>query len=302
VRQREHEIDYKPEEIAARLPRKQAIWKESWRMFRSNTPAFISMFVLIFILGLIYIGQFIWPMEYAVRQVMQDRLQPPNAQYWFGTDGLGRNVFIRVVHGGRLSLMLGLIPTVIAMGFGLFFGAAAAFYGKWVDNAIMRAVDTIQCIPFMLMMMMIVAVLGPGLNNAIIALAITNVPGFIRSVRALIMDIVERDYIEAAKACGTPNVVTMYKHVLKNAIGPLVLIFVSSVSGMIMAGAMLSFLGLGAQPPYPEWGFMVAGAREFLLRAPHLLFIPAMAIVLTALSLNLVGDGLRDVLDPRLRR
>jgi len=299
---RQREADYNPEEIAARLPKKQAILLESWRMFKSNTPAFISMFFLIFILSLIFIGQFIWPAEYAVRQIMQDRLQPPNAQYWFGTDGLGRDVFIRVIHGGRLSFALGFIPTVISMFFGMLLGAAAAFYGKWVDNLVMRLVDTIQCIPFILMMMMIVAVLGPGLNNAIIALAITSIPGSIRAVRALIMDIVERDYIEAARACGTSNITTMYKHVLKNAIGPLVLIFVSSVSGMIMAGAMLSFLGLGVQPPYPEWGFMVAGAREFLLRAPHLLFIPATAIVLTALTLNLVGDGLRDVLDPRLRR
>ena len=300
--QRQREADYKPEEIIARLPRKQAIWRESWRMFKANKPAFISLFFLIFIFSMVFIGSLIWPFEYAVRQVMADRLQPPSAQYWFGTDGLGRNVFVRVVHGGRLSFALGFIPTAISMMIGMFFGAAAAYYGKWVDNVVMRIVDTIQCIPFILLMLMIVAVLGPGLGNAIIALSITGIPGSIRAVRALIMDIVERDYIEAARACGTSDVVTMYKHVLKNAVGPLVLIFVSSISGMIMSGAMLSFLGVGVQAPYPEWGFMIAAAREFMLRAPHLLFIPAFTIVLTALTLNLVGDGLRDVLDPRLRR
>ena len=294
--------DYNPAEIAAKLPKQQAIWRESWRMFRSNIPAFVSMFVVIILFGMAIIGPLIWPFDLATRQVMEDRLQPPSAQYWFGTDNVGRDMFVRVVHGSRTSLTLGFMPTVVSMFFGMLLGGAAAFYGKWVDDVVMRLVDLIQCIPFMVMMIMIAAVLGPGLNNAILALAITAIPGSIRGVRALVMDIVERDYIEAARACGTKKIVILYRHVLKNAVGPLVLTAVASISGMIMAGAGLSFLGLGVQPPYPEWGFMIAAAREFIQRAPHLLFIPSVFIVIASLTFNLVGDGLRDVLDPRLRR
>ncbi|MCL2007598.1 MAG: ABC transporter permease [Treponema sp.] len=294
--------DYKPDEIAARLPSKQAIWKESWRMFRSNRPALVSLIVVIILFSVAFLGPLVWPFESAVRQTISDRLQPPSSQYWFGTDNLGRDLFSRIVNGARTSLTLGFAPTSISMFFGMLLGSAAAFFGKWVENLIMRLVDMIQCIPSVLLMLMIVAITGPGLRNAIIALSITGIPGSIRYVRALVLDISERDFIEAAKACGTKSIVIMYKHILKNAVGPLVLGFVSSISGMIMAGAALSFLGVGVQPPYPEWGFMIAGAREFLQRAPHLLFVPGIMIVIAALCFNLVGDGLRDVLDPRLRR
>jgi len=151
-------------------------------------------------------------------------------------------------------------------------------------------------------MLMISFILGPGLTNLLIAITLVSIPAMTRGVRALILHIVENDYIEAAKACGTNDMMIMYKHVLTNAVGPLVLTAVSSISGMIMMGAGLSFLGLGIQPPYPEWGFMLANSREFLFRAPYLMWFPGFAILISILSFNLVGDGLRDVLDPKLRR
>ena len=294
--------DYNMAEMAKRLPQKQTNLHESWRMFKANKPALVSMFVVILLFVVAFIGPLVWTMEDAVRQVMTDRLLPPGQEYWFGTDGLGRDNFARVINGARVSLTMGFVPTIVSLFFGMLFGGIAAYFGKWVDNVIMRICDLIQCIPGLLLMIMISFVFGSGLTNVLIAITFVSIPGMIRGVRALILHIVENDYIEAARACGTSEMMIMYKHVLKNAVGPLVLAGVSGISGMIMAGAGLSFLGLGIQPPYPEWGFMLATSREFLFRAPYLMWIPGFAILISILSFNLVGDGLRDVLDPKLRR
>ena len=284
--------------------KKQSQLREFWRVFSANKPAVIGLIIILFMFGVALFADQIVPYSEAIEQHMtaEERLIPPNSEHIFGTDSLGRDVFARIVHGGKISLTMGFIPTIVSMGVGMLLGACAAYFGGFIDNIIMRICDVFACIPGVLLSMTFAAVLGSGLRNMMIAITISGIPGCIRFVRALILNIVEADYIEAAKACGTGNFVIMIRHVLPNAVGPLVLNTVSSIAGMIMMGAGLSFLGLGIQPPQPEWGYMLSEAREFMLRAPYLFFIPGFAMLISILSLNLAGDGLRDALDPKLRR
>jgi len=293
-------IDYN--EIAKRLPKKQYKFRESWYVYKSNKPALVAAFVVVFLFAVAFIGPLFFPYETALKQTIRDMLTSPNSKYWFGTDNLGRDIFARIINGARISLTLGFIPTIIGMFFGMLFGACAAYFGKLVDNIIMRVCDILTCIPGILLMLLFVTVLGYGFENLLIAITAASIPSYTRYVRSLILSIVENDYVEAARSCGTGSIAIMYKHVLRNAIGPLLLLGTSNISEMIMMGAGLSFLGLGVQPPTPEWGLMLANARDFMRSAPYMLFIPGIAILLSVLSFNLVGDGLRDVLDPRLRR
>jgi ABC-type dipeptide/oligopeptide/nickel transport system permease subunit len=295
-------MDYNYEEILARLPGKTNNYAEGWRIFISNKPAFISLFVVIFLFAAAFLGPLFFPYETAVTQNIAERLRPPGKTHWFGTDNLGRDVFARIINGAGISLTMGFIPTIAGMFFGIFFGSCAAYFGKWIDNLIMRIVDILSCIPAVLLMLMLVAILGQGMTNLLIAITAASIPSYTREVRALILNIVENDYIEAGRACGSGRFQIIVRHVLPNAMGPLILTATSSISGMIMAGAGLSFLGLGVQPPAPEWGLMLAGSRTFLFNAPHLLFIPGLAILVSVISFNLLGDGLRDAFDPRLRR
>jgi peptide/nickel transport system permease protein len=186
------------------------------------------------------------------------------------------------------------------MGFAFLFGAAAGYFGGLLDEIIMRIMDTILCIPYILLCLAIVAALGPGLLNLKIALVVSYIPNFTRLVRSVTLSIVKNDYIEAARACGIGDLKIIFRHVLRNALGPMAVQAAMAVSGMILLAAGLSFIGLGVRPPAPEWGAMLSEAREFLRRAPHLMVFPGTAILLTALSLNLLGDGLRDALDVRL--
>ena len=294
------DIDYN--EIAKRLPRKQNNLREGWRVFVSNKTALIASFVVVLLFIVAFVGPVFFPYETALKQTISDMLSPPSSRYWFGTDNVGRDVFARIVNGAQISLTLGFVPTIVGMFFGMLFGACAAYFGKWVDNIIMRICDILSCIPGILLMLLFVTVLGYGFNNLLIAITVASIPSYTRYIRSLILSIVENDYVEAARACGTNSVAIMFKHVLKNAIGPLLLLGTSNISEMIMMGAGLSFLGLGVQPPTPEWGLMLSNARDFMRSAPYLLFIPGVTILISVLSFNLVGDGLRDVLDPRLRR
>jgi peptide/nickel transport system permease protein len=295
-------MEYNYNEILLRLPKKQSSFRESWRLFKANRPAFVGMFIVIFLILVATLGPLIFTYEMAITANVSDRLSPPNSTYWLGTDRLGRDLFARIINGAQISLTLGFVPTIVGMFFGMLLGSCAALFGKWVDNIIMRLCDMMTCIPGVLMTLMFVAVLGFGLENVIIAISITSIPGYTREIRAMVIGIVENDYIEAARACGTRGLQIMYKHVLINAVGPLILTASSSIASMIMMGAGLSFLGLGVQAPTPEWGLMIADAREFMRTAPYLLFVPGFAILISVLSFHLVGDGIRDVLDPRMRR
>lgn len=289
-------------EKGKRQYKKNSQVKEIWKRMKKNKTAMIGLVIIcIFVLLAIFADVIVDYEEMAITQNVKERLQPPNSVHWFGTDGYGRDVFARILHGSRVSLIIGLASTSISVIFGGLFGAMAGYYGGKIDSIIMRVMDTIMCIPPILLALAIVAALGPGIRNLLIAITVAQVPGFARVIRSVILSVAGQDFIEAAKACGTTDKRIILKHILPNAMGPIIVQATMSVSGMIITAAGLSFIGMGIQPPRPEWGAMLSESREYMRYAPYLVAFPGIAIVLAALSLNLLGDGLRDALDPRLK-
>lgn len=282
--------------------KKKSQGKEIWKRIKKNRAAMIGLIIIsIFIFFALSADLIADYGEKAITQNAKERLQQPNSEHWFGTDAYGRDVFARIIHGARVSLTIGLASTGVSVILGGLFGAMAGYYGGKVDNIIMRIMDTVMCIPGILLALAIVAALGPGMRNLLIAITVSNIPGFTRIIRSVILSVVGQDFIEAAKACGTTDKRIIIRHILPNAMGPIIVQATMSVAGMIIAAAGLSFIGMGIQPPRPEWGAMLAESREYMRYAPYLVAFPGIAIVLAALSLNLVGDGLRDALDPRLK-
>jgi ABC-type dipeptide/oligopeptide/nickel transport system permease subunit len=221
-------------------------------------------------------------------------------QHIMGIDGNVRDVFSRIIYGTRVSLRIGFITVTFAVTAGTLLGAAAGFLGGWVDNLIMRLMDIILSFPYFLMAIAIVFVMGPGLQNAMMAIAIISLPGYARVVRATVLSVREAEYVEASRALGASNFQILFRRILPNALPPLIVLATLGVATAILDTAALSFLGLGAQPPTPEWGTMLGSERNQIFSAPHLVFIPGFAISITVLAFNLLGDGLRDALDPRL--
>ena len=280
----------------------EKVKNQMWRRFKKNKPAVVGLvFILIIILAAIFANVLFDFNEVVIRQNAANRLQPPNADNWFGTDAFGRDMLARIVHGSRVSLTIGLFTTLISMTIACVLGAISAFYGRLLDDVIMRILDVFMCIPGMLLMLAMVAALGPGLVNLLIAIAISSVPGFTRLIRSVILSVVGQEFIEAARASGCRDMRIIIRHILPNAMGPIIINGTMSIAGLILAGAGLSFLGMGVQPPRPEWGSMLAEARAHMGSYPHLVIFPGLAIIFTSLSFNLVGDGLRDALDPRLK-
>jgi peptide/nickel transport system permease protein len=236
-----------------------------------------------------------------LKQNMAGRFQPPSAEHWFGTDAFGRDVFSRIVYGARLSLFLGLVSTAMAAVVGTFFGVLAGYFEKKVDTVIMRIMDTFMAIPSMIFLLAIVATLGTSIPVLLFAVVMVQVPGFTRIVKSAVLMVSGQEYIEAAKAHGALAPRIILKYVLPNAMGPIIVQTSMSVAMMIVVMAGLSFIGMGVQPPTPEWGLMLSDAKEYMRHAPQLMLYPGLAITITALSINLFGDGLRDALDPKLK-
>lgn len=274
---------------------------EIWRRYRKSPTAMIGLVIIAIIIFFAVFADFIVPYDYGIKQVISDRLQGPSLKHLFGADDLGRDLFARVVHGSRSSLALGILTTAVATLIGGFLGGICAYYGNRVDNIIMRLLDVITSIPSTLLSLSIVAALGPGIRNLVIAITVSRVPTFARVIRSAVLNIVNQEYIEAAKAGGTRNLRIMLRHVYPNAMSPIIVQCTMSISQLILQAAGLSFLGMGMQPPSPEWGALLNSARDFMRTAPHLMLFPGIAIVLAALAFNLVGDGLRDAFDPRLK-
>ena len=274
---------------------------EIWRRYRKSPTAMIGLVIIGVILLAAIFADLIVPYEYGTKQVISDRLQGPSLKHLFGTDDLGRDLFARVIHGSRSSLALGIATTAIATVIGGFLGGVCAYYGNRVDNIIMRLLDVITSIPTTLLSLSIVAALGAGISNLIIAITVSRVPTFARVIRSAVLNIVNQEYIEAARAGGSGNLRIMLRHVYPNAMSPIIVQCTMSVSQLILQAAGLSFLGMGVQPPAPEWGALLNSAREFMRTAPYLMVFPGIAIVLAALAFNLVGDGLRDAFDPRMK-
>ncbi len=221
-------------------------------------------------------------------------------QHFLGIDGNVRDVYTRLLYGARVSLRIGFIVVTIASVTGTLLGAIAGYAGGWVDNLIMRILDIVLAFPFLLLAISIVFVLGPGLTNAMLAIAIVSIPAYARVIRSTVLSVRETDYVEASRALGASHIQILLGRILPNAIAPLIVLATLGIATAILDTAALSFLGLGAQPPLSEWGTMLGSERNQLFSAPHLVFAPGIAISLTVLAFNLVGDGIRDALDPRL--
>lgn len=274
--------------------------KEIWRRFRKSKTAMLGLCLLIFVLCIAIFADVITPYENAISQ-SANRLDGPSAAHIFGTDELGRDLFARIVHGSRYSLLIGVSTSVLALVIGGLLGAIAAYYGGWVDNIIMRLTDVVMTVPPILLSLAVVAALGGSLRNLLIAITISCVPSMLRLVRSVVLGVVDEDYIEAARSYGASDIRIILKYVIPNALGPIIVTTTMNVANMILSAAGLSFLSLGVQPPAPEWGALLSDAKTYMFTAPHLLYIPGIFIVIAALSFNLAGDGLRDALDPKLK-
>jgi ABC-type dipeptide/oligopeptide/nickel transport system permease subunit len=221
-------------------------------------------------------------------------------EHYLGLDGNARDEFSRLIYGSRVSLTIGITTVTSAILVGAALGAIAGYFGGWIDNVVMRVMDVVLGFPALLLAIAIVAVLGPGLTNALLAIAIVTIPQYARVMRASVLSIKELDFVSASRALGASNFRILFNRVIPNALTPLVVLGTLGIAGAILEAAGLSFLGLGAQPPTPEWGTMLGQERNQVFTAPHLVFFPGMAIMLIVLGFNLLGDGLRDALDPRL--
>lgn len=283
--------------------KKRSMALEIWRRLRKNKMAMLGLVILV-ILALTAIFADVIA-DYDTKVIAQDiknRLQGPSMEHWCGTDEFGRDIFARLVHGSRVSLVVGLISVSISLLMGGALGAIAGYYGGRVDNVIMRIMDIFLAVPSILLAMTIVAALGTSLINVMLAIGVSGIPGYARIVRASVMSIKDQEFVEASRAIGAKSPTTIFREILPNCLAPIIVQATLSVAGAILSTASLSFIGLGVQPPSPEWGAMLSGGRNYLRDALHLTLFPGLAIVITILALNLLGDGLRDALDPRLKQ
>lgn len=228
--------------------------------------------------------------------------QGPSAEHWFGTDEMGRDILVRIFYGGRYSLTIGIFATLLSTVLGIVFGSIAGFFGGQVDNLMMRFLDVIQSLPGMLLTIVLSAVLGPGYVNTILALGINGIAGPARMLRASMLKVRQSEYIEAAESINCSKATIIISHLLPNSISPLIIQTTMGIASGITMASSLSFVGLGVQAPTPEWGAMLSSSRLFILTSPHMVIFPGLAIAITVLSLNLFGDGLRDALDPKMKR
>ncbi len=275
------------------------LW-EIWRRLKKNKMAMGGLVVLAVLVIAAIFAPYIIPYDYA-EQDYSSVLKTPSAKHWFGTDNFGRDIFSRVVYGTRYTLFIGVVCISIASFVGSVLGLLAAFYSR-LDNVIMRGIDIIMGIPNMCMCLSIVAALGSSMRNMMVALCVTAIPPFARMMRAQVLMVKEQEYIEAARCIGSNNARIMLKHILPNAVAPIIVQFTLGMVSIILMSASLSFIGMGVQPPTPEWGLMISAGRAYLRGNWYVCILPGLAIVVTTIALNLLGDGLRDALDPRLKQ
>lgn len=280
---------------------------EFWYYFSENKGAVVGLVVFLLLMAAAILAPVIAP--HAPSAQFRDAvLLPPawaeggRAAYLLGTDAVGRDIFSRLLFGAQFSLFIGFVVTALALVLGVTVGVFAGYFGGWLDTAIMRVMDIILAFPSLLLALVLVAILGPGLLNAMLAITLVYQPHFVRLTRAAVMAEKNREYVIAARVAGAGPLRLMFRTILPNCLAPLIVQATLSFSNAILDAAALGFLGVGAQPPTPEWGTMLAEAREFILRAWWVVTFPGLAILVTVLAINLMGDGLRDALDPKLKR
>ncbi len=281
--------------------KKRSQGAEIWRRFRLNRNALLGMGIFFILVSFALFAEIIAPYD-PIQQNYEKIMQPPSRQHILGTDELGRDIFSRIVYGARISMTVGLIAVGIAFVAGTALGVICGYYGGVIDNVIMRFVDILMAIPAILLNISIVAALGTGLQNVMIAIGVSNVPRFCRIIRASVMSLRDQEFIEASRAAGATDFFIIIDHIIPNSLAPLIVQATVSVGSSILQCASLSFIGLGIVPPTPEWGAMLSTGRDFLRKAPHLTTFPGLAIMAAVYAANLMGDGLRDALDPKLKR
>ncbi len=272
-----------------------------WKRLRKNPLAMFGLFIVALLVFFAITADVVAPYKYYEQNLMAS-FQSPSKEHLFGTDEFGRDILSRIIHGSRISLQVGLIAVGISVVLGGFFGAVAGYYGGRVDNLIMRGMDILLSIPSILLAIAIAASLGPGLYNMMVAVGISTTPQYARIIRGSVLSLRGQEFVEAAKAVGSSDTRIIMKHILPNCLAPIIVQSTLGVASAILTAAGLSFIGLGIQPPTPEWGAMLSGGREYIRDYAYMTIFPGLAIMITILALNFLGDGLRDVLDPKLKR
>jgi len=280
---------------------KNSLMKEALFQLKGNKPAIVGFIIIISFIIMAFFSPFLTPFEPETQDISIRKMAPFISSHILGTDDLGRDLLTRIIYGSRISLVIGTISVGISLTFGILIGLISGYFGGWIDKVIMRFIDIMLAFPYILLTIVIVALLGPSLVNAMIAIGISQIPSYARVVRASVLAEKENDYVTAERSLGASDKELMFKSILPNCIAPIFVQATLGVGNAILSSAALSFLGLGAQPPTPEWGLMIASSREFVTSAWWIVTFPGIAVLLTVLGFNLLADGLRDVLDPRMK-
>lgn len=282
--------------------KKKSQVREAWQRLTKNKMAMLGLAILVgFILIAIFADVIADYNTVVIKQNIPNRLQGPSGEHWFGTDEYGRDIFARLVHGTRISLVVGFASVVVGVFLGGLLGAVAGYYGGGVDSLIMRALDIILAVPSILLCMAIIAAFGTSTLILVFAIGVSNVAKFARVVRASVITLKDQEFVESARAAGATEFSIILKHIIPNCMAPIIVQSTLRVAYAILATSALSFLGIGVLSPTPEWGAMLSGGRTYIRDSSYITIFPGLAIMFTILSLNLLGDGLRDALDPRLK-
>lgn len=281
-------------------PRRPSLLHQFWRRCRQNPATLAALTYFIVLLVVVAIAPWLAPFD-PLHQDLLNTSESPSPVHWFGTDYAGRDIFSRVIHGSRLSASIGLFAVILGVLFGVTIGVVSGYFGGLIDDVLMRIIDVLLAFPGILLAILVVSILGSSLLNVIVALAIFSVPTFARLTRSTVLSIRNTEYVTAAYALGASAPRIILRHILPNTLAPVIVYATLRTATAILGGATLSFLGLGVAPPTPEWGLMVSQGRHYILSSPHIILFPGLAIFFTVLSLNLLGDALRDVIDPKSR-
>jgi len=276
-------------------------WKAFYKKFKRNKLALIGGYIVLFYILVAIFAPIISPQD-PFKIDLVNKLQPPSFDHWMGTDDKGRDILSRLIFGSRLSLTVGFVSVFFGAAIGIILGLLAGYYGKWMDTIIMRIVDVLLAFPGILLALAIISALGPSLINVMVAVGVFSIPMFARIVRGSTLSVRKLEYIDAIRALGATDLTIIIKHIFPNILSPVIVQATLRLATAILSAAGLSYLGLGAQPPSPEWGAMLSSGRDYLFSAPHIALFPGIAISTLVLGFNIFGDGLRDALDPRMKK
>lgn len=287
-------------EAKAGKKRTYSYWREAWRRLKRNRTAVVGMVIIIILLLVAIAAPLIIPYSYSASDVAAMN-QTPSAQHWFGTDNLGRDIFSRCIYATRVSIPIGIVSAAISVIIGGVFGLIAAFFAGKIDLILMRVMDILQAIPSMMMAIIVISALGTGTIPLMIAVGMSCVPNFAKTVRSAVLTVRSSEYVDASRSLGSGNLRLMFKHILPNCVGFVLIVCVQIISGNIMFISSLSYIGLGITAPTPEWGAMLSAGKTYIQSYPHMVIFPGLMIMLTVFAFNLFADGVRDALDPRLK-